>query len=170
MHDVFLLVDGYNMIGAWNHLKEIKKKSLEDARERLIEDLAGFGTVHKCRVMIVFDAYDVKGLEKHEKKHDLEIVFTRENETADAYIERFVALHKRRGRKIWVATSDAVQQWQIFGQGAFRKPAFELLQEIKSSKIHVYESAKQIEKNRPKNHITISDEIRNIFEEIRRRK
>lgn len=170
MREIFLLVDGYNMIGAWAHLREIKKKSLEDAREKLIEDLAGFGTVHRCRVIVVFDAYDVRGIEKLEKRHDMEIVFTRENETADEYIERFVAVHKNRNRKIWVATSDAVQQWQIFGQGALRKPAFELLQEVKMSKIHVNESAKMIEKTKPHNHIVISEEVRNIFEEIRRRK
>lgn len=170
MYDIFLLVDGYNMIGAWTHLRDIKRKNLEDARDQLIEDLAGFATIHRCRVIIVFDAYDVKGLEKHRKKHDLEIVFTRENETADEYIERFVSLYKRRGRKIWVATSDVVQQWQIFGQGALRKPAFELLQEVKSSKVHVHEHTKQIEKEKPQNHITISDEVRRVFEEMRRRK
>ncbi len=170
MQELFLLVDGYNMIGAWGHLKEIKKKSLERARELLVEDLTGFGTIYKCRVIIVFDAYDVRGLESCEKRHDLEIVFTRENETADEYIERFVALHKRFGRKIWVATSDAVQQWQIFGQGALRKPAFELLQEIRNAKIQVQESVQRMKKEKPQNHIPISGEIRAIFEEIRRRK
>ena len=79
-------------------------------------------------------------------------------------------MHKSRSRKIWVATSDAVQQWQIFGQGALRKPAFELLQEVKASKVHVHEHTKIIEKEKPHNHIVISDEVRNIFEEMRRRK
>lgn len=133
--------------------KRNQKKSLERARELLVEDLTGFGTIYKCRVIIVFDAYDVRGLESCEKRHDLEIVFTRENETADEYIERFVALHKRFGRKIWVATSDAVQQWQIFGQGALRKPAFELLQEIRNAKVQVQESVQRMKK---KNHKIIS--------------
>ena len=79
------------------------------------------------RVMIVFDAYDVQGIERKYKNYKVEVIFTKENETADERIEKLAIALNNRKTQIHVATSDYTEQWAIFGQGALRKSARELL-------------------------------------------
>ena len=86
-----LLVDGYNIIGAWEELGGMKRKKLADARDRLIERMAEYKAHTGWRVIIVFDAHLVPGIEKKKRHHNVEIVFTRENETADERIEKLVS-------------------------------------------------------------------------------
>jgi len=125
-----LLVDGYNIIFAWEELKEMSKLNLESARDMLIDILRNYQGYTGKRIVVIFDAYKQPGNTGHrESWNDLEVVFTKENETADQYIEKFV-LENVKKLRITVATSDGLEQMLIFGQGALRMPARELQQRI----------------------------------------
>ena len=125
-----LLVDGYNIIGAWPELRELKERDLAAARDRLIELMAEYQAFTGCRVIIVFDAYYVQGISRKYKNHKVEVIFTRENETADERIEKMASELNNIKTQIQVATSDHTEQWVVFGQGALRKSARELLIEM----------------------------------------
>lgn len=124
-----LFVDGYNMIGAWPHLASLMKQDeLEKARDRLIFDLSQYKKMSDfAKVVVVFDAYQVPGVTKNFDQFDLTVVFTKEGETADAYIEREIAQYLSPVYRLIVATSDAAEQWLIFQKGAYRQSAQELL-------------------------------------------
>ena len=138
--DNYLVVDGYNIIGAWPELSELKDIDLEQARDRLIEILANYQAYSGYKIILVFDAHQVPGLGGKYKQHRLDIVYTKEKETADECIERLVKLLSRRRRNIVVATSDFVEQHVTFGSGALRLSARELL-------LDVHESQREITKN-----------------------
>lgn len=110
-----LFVDGYNMIGAWPHLASLMKQDeLEKARDRLIFDLSQYKKMSDfAKVVVVFDAYQVPGVTKNFDQFDLTVVFTKEGETADAYIEREIAQYLSPVYRLIVATSDAAEQWLI---------------------------------------------------------
>lgn len=126
-----LIVDGYNMIGAWPELQALKDEDLAAARDLLIEKLAEYKGYMGIHVIVVFDAYVVKGKETRYKNYNVEIIYTKEKETADAKIEKLAKEMMDRRTKVYVATSDSAEQWQIFGQGAFRISARELYNEIR---------------------------------------
>lgn len=127
----YLLVDGYNIIFAWDELKEIAKSSLENARDRLIDILCNYQGFKRCNVILVFDAYKVKGnMGSVEKIHNINVVYTKEAETADMYIEKTTHELGKKHR-VRVATSDSIEQIIILGAGATRISANEFLQEIK---------------------------------------
>ncbi|MTI48355.1 NYN domain-containing protein [Sporosalibacterium faouarense] len=130
----FLFVDGYNIINAWDNLRDLSKISLETARNELIDIMAEYQAYTGITVIIVYDAHLVKGSsEKKEKYKEVEVVYTKENETADQYIEKILdSLGKRK--KIRVATSDWVEQQIVLGRGGTRISARELQLEIKSVK------------------------------------
>ena len=119
----FLLVDGYNIIFAWDELKALAAESLEAARQSLADVLSNYQGYRKCGVILVFDAYKVKGnpgsVEKYKNIH---IVYTKEAETADAYIEK-ATYDMRKQYRVRVATSDGMEQLIILGHGATRIPA-----------------------------------------------
>lgn len=126
----YLLIDGYNIIFAWDFLKEIAKDSLEDARNILIDKICSFKTFRQYEIILVFDAYKVKGNRGEvEKIHNITVVYTKEAQTADAYIEK--AAHEL-GKKyhVQVATSDGIEQMIILGSGARRIPAASFIKEI----------------------------------------
>jgi uncharacterized protein len=130
-----LIVDGYNIINAWPELRTIQEDNLEDAREKLIERLENYRAYKGIKAILVFDAHMVKGsTEKHEYFGCLEIVYTKEHETADAYIEKLV---NQVGRlyDIKVATSDWLEQQIVLGRGASRVSARELHTEVKNAQI-----------------------------------
>ena len=115
----YLLVDGYNVIFAWEELKALSKDNIEGARNKLIEILSNYQGYKKCEVILVFDAYKVKGNREVEKVNNINIVYTKEAETADMYIEK--ATHKlAKNHKVRVVTSDALEQLIILGNGALR--------------------------------------------------
>ena len=125
-----LIVDGYNIIFAWEDLKEMSKLNLESARDMLVDILRNYQGYTGKRILVIFDAYKQPGNIGHKEKwDDLEVVFTKENETADQYIEKFVLEHVKKLR-ITVATSDGLEQMLIFGQGALRMPARELRERV----------------------------------------
>ena len=126
----YLLVDGYNIIFAWDELKTIARDSLESARQRLIDILSNYQGFHQCRLIVVFDAYKVKGgKESVSEEHGVSIVYTKEAETADMYIERVT--HKLcKDARVRVATSDGLEQIIILGNGACRVSAEEFRREV----------------------------------------
>ncbi|AIE58624.1 NYN domain-containing protein [Bacillus methanolicus] len=163
-----LIVDGYNIIGAWPELRALKNIDLAAARDRLIESMAEYQAYTGYRVIIVFDAYFVKGIEKKYKNFNVEVIFTRENETADERIEKLAISLSNRKTQIHVATSDYTEQWAIFGQGALRKSARELLTEMEVIKKRIEKSLKKIQTKKPTSKIPLSDEVAEIFEKWRR--
>ena len=127
----YLLVDGYNVIFAWEHLKELTERSLDGARQVLINILCNYQGYSKCNLILVFDAYRVKGQYREvETVNNISIVYTKEAETADMYIEKITHEIGKKHR-VRVATSDNLEQIIILGNGATRLSANELLQEVK---------------------------------------
>ncbi len=129
----YLLVDGYNIIFAWDDLKALAKINMDSARQALIEILENYQGYRKCHVIAVFDAYRVKGGERRQEKHgSVDVVYTREAETADMYIEK-TAHAKSRDFHVRVATSDRLEQLIITGSGAFKVSADEFRAEVQQA-------------------------------------
>ncbi|MCI8646908.1 MAG: GTP-binding protein [Firmicutes bacterium] len=133
----YLLVDGYNIIFAWDELKQLAKTSLDAAREALIEILSNYQGYRKCKIIAVFDAYKVKGGERHyEKCGNVDVVYTKEAETADMYIEK--TTYEMNGKYlVRVATSDNLEQMIIVGNGAFKLSAKEFKAEIEKTNAEI---------------------------------
>ena len=129
----YLLVDGYNIIFAWDELKAIAEENLDAARKQLCDILSNYRGFRKCRVIAVFDAYKVKGGQGSvEKYHGIHVVYTKEAETADAYIER-ATYEIGRHHRVRVATSDGPEQLIILGHGALRISASAFRQEVEEA-------------------------------------
>lgn len=127
----FLLVDGYNIIFAWEELNGLAQINLDAARDKLIDILSNYQSFVGIKLMVVFDAYKVKGFKGEQKEYNnILVVFTKEAQTADAYIERFA---HENGKKydITVATSDGLEQIIISGQGCMILSAREFREEVK---------------------------------------
>ncbi len=139
----YLLVDGYNIIFAWDELKALAAESLAAARQSLADILSNYQGFRKCGVILVFDAYKVKGnpgaVERYKNIH---IVYTKEAETADAYIEKATYSMQKRYR-VRVATSDGMEQLIILGHGATRVPANAFLQEIQQTHAEICQIVQQ---------------------------
>ena len=127
----YLLVDGYNIIFAWQELKELAGINIDSARDKLIEKLANYQGYKGCKLILVFDAYKVpSGRENIIKQGNMCIVYTKEAETADQYIAK-TSLELTKEGMVRVATSDALVQMIIFGSGAARVSARELEAEVR---------------------------------------
>ncbi len=162
MRSVF--VDGYNVINSWPNLKKIKEYSYDSARKELIDALENYASYNLCNVTIVFDAHKVSGnLEKKETKGRVTIVFTKDGETADAYIERCI---NNIGRKVEVVvvTSDWLEQQTIFQRGAVRMPSLEFYNEVLMVKEKI---RKKVEKNVSKERDWLENRIdKNVLEKL----
>ncbi|HLU22575.1 MAG TPA: NYN domain-containing protein [Bacillaceae bacterium] len=163
-----LLVDGYNIIGAWPELIELKNRNLANARDRLIEIMADYQGYTGSKVIIVFDAYEVKGIEKKYKKYNVEVIFTKAEETADERIEKLAKELNNIKTQIYVATSDYTEQWAVFGQGALRISARELLIEVQSVDQEIEGSIEKTKEQISATRIQLSDGIAATFEKWRR--
>ena len=129
-----LLVDGDNIINAWDELRTLSRQDLDGARQRLIDRLRNYQGWKKCKVIVVFDAYKVKGNPGSvERAGEVYVVYTKEAETADMYIEKttYALAKERREHRVRVATSDGMEQMIILGHGAVRMSAAELEFEVK---------------------------------------
>ena len=127
----YVLVDGYNIIFAWQELKEKAQLSLDLARNELIQILCNYQGYRRCEVILVFDAYKVKGNKGEvEQAGGISIVYTKEAETADTYIEKVSRVLAKKHR-VRVATSDGLEQIIIFGNNAMRVSAAEFYSEVK---------------------------------------
>lgn len=167
MMDV-LVVDGYNIIGAWDELKQMKEKDLGQARDRLIELMAEYQAFSGHRVLVVFDAHFTKGPENTTQAFLVEVIYTKENETADECIEKLISDLKNIKNKVYVATSDYMEQRIVFGKGALRKSARELFMELNTIAEEIEEEIDLHKKNEPQIKIPIKEDILAVFEKWRR--
>ena len=142
----YLLVDGYNIIFAWPDLKELSRSSLEGARKSLMDILSNYRGFHPCELILVFDAYKVhRNPGTQEEYGGIHVVYTKEAETADNYIERAIRkLARDRDNRIRVATSDGLEQVIILGGGALRISAMEFRREVEAAQVEI---AAILEKN-----------------------
>lgn len=136
----YLLVDGYNIIFAWEELSALAKGDLNAARGRLQDILSNYQAYRKMHLILVFDAYRVKGNSGSvEHYHNIDVVYTKEAETADQYIEKVTHEMSRKHHRVRVATSDGLEQIIIMGAGAIRVSARELLEEVRAAEKEMQE-------------------------------
>ena len=144
-----IFVDGYNVINSWPNLKKQKNYTFDGARDKLIDTLHNYSVFEGCKIIIVFDAYKVsRSIEKKENiNNDISVVFTKDGETADSYIEREV---HNIGRKyeVYVVTSDYLEQQIIFQRGAVRVSSIEFYNEVLKTENKIKLGRKEIEENK----------------------
>ena len=164
----YLLVDGYNVIFAWEDLKELAKADIHAAQTKLMDILSDYQGYRGGTLILVFDAYKVEGhVEETVRYHNIYVVYTKEAETADQYIERTV---HRLGKEydVTVATSDGLEQIIIMGQGARRLSAADLKLEISNTRQQIRQditARRQSSRNYLFDHMT--EELAEYMEEIR---
>lgn len=167
-----LIVDGYNIIGASYELQKLKEEDFSKARDQLIDTMAEFQAYKGIRVIVVFDAHLQKGVEKKHNDAGVEVIYTQEKEIADKKIEKLAIELKNVKTQITVATSDFTEQWQIFGQGALRISARELLREIEKMRCEIQDDVKKTNAKKNQTRVTVSDvfpkEVAEKLEQIRR--
>ncbi len=164
-----LIVDGYNIIGAWPKLRALKDQDrIDEARDLLVSILADYQSYSGIKVIVVFDAYTVPGVGRKQSNYKIDVFFTKEKETADEKIEKIVSQFYTKNRQIYVATSDYTSQRVIFGQGALRKSARELLLDVESVGKEIDNEVKKSQETRFSTKIPLNDEIAKIFEKWRR--
>lgn len=152
----YLLVDGYNIIHAWPELKSLAEDNMDSARVKLLDILSNYKATKKCEVIVVFDAYRVKGhIEEMMDYHNIHVVFTKEAQTADQYIEKFSYDHSKKYHII-VATSDGLQQIIVRGAGSSLLSASELKLEIENTNKTYIQSYMD---SQPGNHNRLADAI-----------
>ncbi|MGN1090346.1 MAG: NYN domain-containing protein, partial [Huintestinicola sp.] len=149
----YLLVDGYNIIFAWDELKKLAADNLDAARSRLTDILCNYRAYRRCELILVFDAYRVKGdVRETENVNGISVIYTKEAETADMFIEK--TAHDLSGEhRVRVATSDGAEQIIIMGNGAFRVSANELYDEVKAAEKAVADIISRMPKGIPTKNI-----------------
>ncbi|SPF41355.1 Small GTP-binding domain protein [Candidatus Desulfosporosinus infrequens] len=167
----YLLVDGYNIIHAWPELRELTGDNMDGARMKLLDILSNYQGIRKCQIIIVFDAYRVQGhLEEVIDYHNIRVVYTREAQTADTYIEKFA--HDNQGKyNIVVATSDGLQQIIIRGTGCALLSARELKLEIEGASERIKQEYQEIQR-KYRNHLmdALSPEAKQKMGELNKNK
>lgn len=165
-----IFVDGYNVINSWPNLKKQKDYTFDGAREKLIDTLHNYSVFEGCKIIIVFDAYKVsRSIEKKENiNNNISVVFTKDGETADSYIEREV---HNIGRKyeVYVVTSDYLEQQIIFQRGAVRVSSIEFYNEVLKTENKINLGRREIEDNK-KNILgdNVNEDIYKKLEAMRR--
>lgn len=156
-----LLVDGYNVIYSWDELKELANENLDVARTRLIDILSNYQGYKQCLLILVFDAYKVKqNLGSIEQYHNIHVVYTKEAQTADMYIER-VTHELSKEYNVVVATSDALEQLIVMSQGGRRMSSRELKLEVETL---TKERFSEFKRKQTKNHHFLLDDVKNYKE------
>lgn len=152
----YLLVDGYNIIFAWENLNELAQRNIDSARDKLMDILCNYQGYKKCQVMVVFDAYRVKGHDTEMiKYHNILVVYTKEAETADSFIEKFAHENSKKF-DIVVATSDRMEQMIIMGKGCRPVSARDFKDEVNRANKALREEMSEVI---PKEKHTIEDAI-----------
>ena len=166
----YLLIDGYNIVNAWAELKEIGTVNLEEARNTFIQQLIDYKSYTGEIVIVVFDAHLVKGSStKQEFVRGVEVIFTKEHQTADSYIEKKVdELTKNRRNRVRVATSDWAEQQVVLGSGATRISARELKIELDTVKKNIRKKTEEANEVRSTLSDRINGEVAQILEKWRR--
>ncbi|WP_242825901.1 NYN domain-containing protein [Metaclostridioides mangenotii] len=168
----YLIIDGYNIINAWEDLRALAREDLEDSREKLIDEVIEYAEFSGYKAIIVFDAYNVKNSrEKVEKREHITVVYTKEHQTADSYIEKFITTLSEYD-DVKVVTNDYAEQQIILGKGAARVSARELRLDIDNSKVKIREKnvvfGKKIDRNRLDERL--DKEILSKLENIRKKR
>ena len=166
----YLIVDGYNIINAWDNLKEISKADLDGAREKLVHYIIEYAQYTGKKAIIVFDAYNVKNSkEKIEERKYITIVYTKEHQTADSYIEKYISSLSKYD-DIEVATSDYAEQQIILGKGASRISARELKLYVDSAMVKIKEEQEKRQQKIQRNFLEerLDKDILSKLENIRR--
>lgn len=165
-----LIVDGYNVIGAAARRasEPLGAVALEEARQALVDALADYQAVTGRRVIVVFDAHRTAGPAVTTREHGVIVTYTAHGETADERIERLVGEWLSPERRVYVATSDAVEQWVVFARGALRLPARELLHELAGVRRDVAARMETLSPPRTSLGDRMPEEIAERFEKWRR--
>lgn len=163
-----LIVDGYNVIGAWREA-ERNGWTIDESRDRLMHQLQDYSGYSGEEIVLVFDGYQSDRKLATEEKHDgLTLVFTRHGETADSYIERLVA-QSPKYRSVRVATSDGLEQSQVLATGATRLTSRELLRELRQMRASGLEAHRQtVPFQRNSLGARLPEDTRQILEKLRR--
>lgn len=168
----YLLIDGYNIINSWDDLKKAQEISLDEAREELIDRMAELASITGEKVILVFDSYLKKNaVRQFYKRKGIEVVFTKEFETADNYIERLVS-NAGKNDEYKVASSDALIQSIIFGKGASRISSNELRFYYDQNKERLLDrTSRKLKKLSKfnKNIVSIEDSSFEILEELEKK-
>jgi predicted RNA-binding protein with PIN domain len=164
-----LIVDGYNIIGAWRILNDLKKESLELSRDRLVGILEEYQKVTGMEVIVVFDAHMSPGPRKECRSGRVQVLFSKEEETADEMIERIVYEMEKQVSHIYVATSDLVEQQVTFGEGALRISARELEARVNEARKTIQLEMKKLERQRNTLGDHLDEKVAEIFEKWRRK-
>ena len=164
----YLLVDGYNIIFSWDELNEMSKTNVAAARQKLMDILCNYQGFKKCTLILVFDAYKVEGFQGEvQKYHNIHVVYTKEAETADQYIEKTVHQIGRK-YKVTVATSDATEQVIIWGAGALRMSAQGLLLEVQETNREIRRLLNEVKKPGKDSILKgLEPEVAALLEEVR---
>ena len=165
---IILLVDGYNIIGDWEELKRLRDKDMAQARDLLMEYMADYQAFTGTKVIIVFDAHESPGKGSKLKHRGVDIIYTKEHETADERIERLIKKLKNVKTQVYVATSDYTEQRTIFAQGALRISARELKLELQEMKYEIDTHLSEQSKRKPQAKITDDPELLEKLERMRR--
>ena len=160
----YLLVDGYNIIFAWQELNELAQHNIDSARDKLMDIMCNYQGAKKVNLILVFDAYKVSGGQGEVfDYHNIHVVYTKEAETADQYIEK-VTHELSRKYQVTVATSDRLEQMIIWGAGARRISAPGFYKEVMNT---IQEVRENIEREKPKNKNYLKDNLsRETYEEL----
>ena len=152
-----------------DRLSTVDKENLEEAREQLLDTIANYNALIADEIVCVFDAYEQSGIEREYFYHGVKTIFTKEKETADSFIERYVyELYNKHTTHITVVTSDMSEQHAIFGSGAYRISSREMWRELKENEVVVNKSLDDFSEKKPRIRIPLSNEILEEFEKIRR--
>lgn len=164
----YLLVDGYNIIFAWPELREVAEENMDGARIKLLECLSNYQGIKKCKIIVVFDAYRVVGNRAEMMAYqNVHMVYTKEAQTADHYIEKFVHEHEQKYR-VTVATSDGLEQIIIRGKGCALLSARELKEEVETANKKIlddYQEKQTVDKHYLSD--ILSDAHREEFDRLR---
>ena len=163
----YLLVDGYNIIFAWPELNELAETNMDGARQKLLDLLCNYQGIQNCHIIAVFDAYRVKEhKEEVIKYHNIHLVFTKEAQTADQYIEKFAHQNSNKYKMV-VATSDGLQQIIVRGAGCMLLSARELREEMEKANQRVREEYEET-KEKQRNYLmdSLTEESKKQMEEI----
>ncbi len=135
----YLLVDGYNVIYSWDRLRTLAQDNIDAARSALMNILCNYQGFRKCELILVFDAYRVKGHDREvEKVNNISVVYTKEAETADTYIEK-TSHELAKNHRVRVVTSDVMEQLIIIGNGAVRVSSEDFYEEVKTAEEEIRE-------------------------------
>lgn len=162
-----LIVDGYNIINNWPEFEELREEKMEIARLKLVEILEEFIPLLWSRIIIVFDAYRIKGKKYSWEPHKgLEVIYTSEGQTADAFIERLVTNLSQIGEDVEVASSDNLEQHLVLWKGGRRLSARELRERLRECRAEIMKNSLSASRNNLDERL--SEKVKSVLEKWRR--